>query len=474
MLVRRPPVHKPGDKVFRVPRLIPWSVPAAATPTARQGPLSPVLLLYGFLGLIAIGTILLILPFSSQEGRFTPFMDAFFTAVSAVCVTGLTVVDTADYWSHFGQGVILVLIQLGGFGFMSSATILLLAFGRRIGLRGRLLIGEALGIPRLGGLIALTLRMALFTAGVESLGALALFFHFSRTANAGTAAWRAVFQSVSAFNNAGFDVFGNFRSLMDFQTDVVMLLVTAALLIIGGLGFVVLADLVTARGFDRLSLDSKLVLLTTGVLLLVGFVVILLTEAVRPETLGSLSPPYKMLDAFFQAVAPRTAGFSVVDMAVVADYTLFFTTALMFIGGAAGSTAGGIKVDTLGLLAATIVSSLRGREFAGAFGREFTRQGIQRALAVVMLSLTWVVIVAFVLTATEGSRFLDLLFETVSAYGTVGLSAGVTPTLSVAGRAIIALTMYVGRLGPLTLALALIQRQRHSTYRYPEGLVRIG
>lgn len=474
MLVRRPPVRKPGDKVFRVSRVTPWSVPTAVIPRAKQGRLSPLLLLYGFLGMIAIGTILLMLPISSQEGRFTPFMDAVFTATSAVCVTGLGVVDTADYWSRFGQGVILALIQLGGFGFMTSATLLVLALGRRIGLRERLLIGESLGVSRLGGVVALTRRMALFTFGVESLGALVLYFHFSRTAPAGTALWRAVFQSVSAFNNAGFDIFGNFRSLMDFRTDVVLLLVTAALLTIGGLGFVVLADLVMVRRFGRLSLDSKLVLLTSFVLVLVAFILILFTESNRPETLGGLSIPYKMLDAFFQAVTPRTAGFTVVDMGLVADYTLFFTIVLMFIGGASGSTAGGIKVNTVGLLAATIVSSLRGREFAGAFGREFTVQQVQRGLAVVMLSLTGVVLVVFLLTVTEEARFLDLLFETVSAFGTVGLTANLTPSLTVAGRAIIAVTMYVGRLGPLTLALALIQRQRPSTYRHPEGIVRIG
>ena len=431
-------------------------------------------MIYGFLGAILIGTILLMLPISSKTGQFTPFVDALFTSTSAVCVTGLVVVDTADYWNYFGQGVILVLIQLGGFGFMTSATLFLLMFGRRIGLRERLLIRESMGLARLGGLVKLVRRMAIFTISVEIIGAAVFYVCLSIDKPGGPTLWTSVFQSVSAFNNAGFDVFGGFSSLADYQGNVLMLLATATLIIIGGISYLFLADLFQVRKFGRLSLDSKIVLLTTLFLLIIGTAITLLTEYTDPDTLGSLSWPHKVLNAFFQSVTARTAGFSTINMANLANYALFFTMLLMYIGGAAGSTAGGIKVNTFGMLAATMWSTMRGRERPLAFGREFNPQQIYRALVVVMLSIGLLAIVVLILTATEEFRFLDIMFETVSAFGTVGLSAGITPHLSVAGRLIITATMFVGRLGPLTLALSLIQRQHHVNYRYPTDTVRIG
>lgn len=463
-----------GGRLLSVSRLRPWRVPLPLAPRNRAGGLSPLVLVYGFGGLIALGTLLLALPISSKSGDFTPPIDAFFTATSAVCVTGLVVVDTGTYWSSFGQGVILALIQVGGFGFMASATLLLLLFGRRIGLRERMLIAGSLGIGTLGGLVKLVRRMALFALVCEVLGAALLYLRFSGEGSVPGAVWESVFQSVSAFNNAGFDVFGDFRSMQDFRSDVPVVLITAALVIIGGISFVFVANAVKARRFGRLSFDSKIVLVTTVSLLGLGMVVFLVTEYASESTLGPLSVPEKLLVAFFQSVTPRTAGFTTVDIGQIADYTLFFTILLMFVGGAAGSTAGGVKVNTFGMLMATIWSSIRGREHAGAFGREFVVQQVHRALAVVMLSLGLISIVVLVLTITEEFRFLNLFFETVSAFGTVGLSTGITPELTTAGKAIIMVTMFVGRLGPLALALALIQRQRTSLYRYPHETIRIG
>jgi trk system potassium uptake protein TrkH len=262
--------------------------------------------------------------------------------------------------------------------------------------------------------------------------------------------------------------------MLNYQTDTTVVLTTAALIILGGISFMVVADVINVRRFGRLLLDSKIVLVTTLGLLVLGTVVILITEYSNAATLGSLSVPYKLLNAFFQSVTPRTAGFSTINIGGMAAYSQFFTILLMFVGGAAGSTAGGIKVNTFGMLAATIWSTIRGNEHAGAFGREFANQQINRALALVLLSITLIAIAVLVLTVTDKFGFLNLLFETVSAFGNVGLSTGITPYLSVAGRFIITAVMFIGRLGPLVLALALTQRQKPSEYRYPEDEVRIG
>jgi trk system potassium uptake protein TrkH len=463
-----------GDRILRIPRARPWRVALPVIPRPKTGRSSSIVLIYGFAGTIVIGTILLILPIASKAGQLTPLVDALFTATSAVCVTGLVVLDTADYWSGFGQAVILAMIQIGGFGFMTSATLFLLAFGRRIGLRERLIIGESMGLARLGGIVKIVKQMAIFTACIEITGAAIFYIRFSTENSVGVSVWRSVFQAVSAFNNAGFDIFGSFRSLASYQGDSLVLLVTAALIFLGGISFLVLSDLFRARGFTELSLDSRIVLLTTVSLLALGTIVMLLTEFRDPDTIGALPVPQKLLNAFFQSVTARTAGFSTVNMANVADYALFFTMLLMFVGGASGSTAGGIKVNTFGVIIATVWSAIRGKEHAGAFGREFSAQQIHRALAVAMLALALLSLVVFLLTVTEDFRFLDILFETVSAFGTVGLSTGITPGLSVAGRLIVTATMFVGRLGPLALVLSLIQHQHPANYRYPQGMVRIG
>lgn len=468
---RRP---RPGDRIIRISRVKAWRFLLPLVPRPRAHPLPSLLLIYGFAGLIAIGTVLLMLPISSKSGQFTSPVNALFTATSAVCVTGLVLVDTGDYWSTFGQAVLLVLVQLGGLGFMTAATLFLLMLGRRIGLRERLLIRESMGLARLGGLLKLVRRIALFTLLVEAVGAAIFYVRFSVEASPTTAAWRSVFHAISAFNNAGFDLFGNFGSLTNYRDDTLVVLTTAAIVILGGISFIVIADVFSAKRFSRLTLDSKLVLTTTLGLLSLGMLVILITESFNPDTLGTLPLGLKLQDAFFQSVTARTAGFSTIDVGNMADYALFFIILLMFIGGASGSTAGGIKVNTFGLMVATVLSSIRGREYAGVYHREFTHQGVYRALVVATLSLALVSIVVLALTVTEQFPFLALLFETVSGFANAGLTTGITPDLSTAGRLIITATMFIGRLGPLTLALATAQRQQQSTYRYPRGTVRIG
>lgn len=417
---------------------------------------------------------MLMLPLSSNSGQPTTFIDALFTATSSVCVTGLVVVDTLDYWSFFGQFVILGLIQLGGFGYMTMTTLLLVALGRRIGLRERLLIGESMGLSRVGGVVRLIRNMVFFTLTAEIVGAIVFYLRFSAEYPPWTAVWKSTFQAVSAFNNAGFDIFGNFRSLTAYHSDYLVLLTTAVLVILGGISFMVAEDVFRTRKPGKFSIDTKMVLSITSLLLALGTLVVLVTEYGNPATLGALPISDKILNAFFQSVTSRTAGFSAIDTGSMADYALFFTMLLMFIGGASGSTAGGIKINTFGLTIATVWSVVRGREYPAAFDREFMIAQIFRALAVLVLSLAIVAVMVFVLTITEKAGFLKLLFETVSAFGTVGLSTGITPDLSFIGRLVIIVTMFVGRLGPLTLTLALVGAQQASIYRYPREILRIG
>jgi len=320
----------------------------------------------GFAGIALLGAILLVLPISSQSREFTSFVDALFTSTSALCVTGMAVVDTATYWSYFGQAVILVLMQLGGLGFMVSATIVFMALGRRIGLRERLLLKESLGVSHLGGLVRLARRIFFFAIISEAAGAIILFIRFVQQEPAGIAAWKAIFHSVSAFNNAGFDIMGGFRSLIGYQTDALVLLPISALIILGGISFIVIQDIATERRWSSLSVDSKIVLKTSFVLLMVGTIVIFFSEYSNPETIGNLSIGNKLLVSFFQSVTPRSAGFASIEIGKLTGYTTFFTMFLMYIGGGSGSNAGGIKVNTFGT-------------FDGCFMEYYKRTGTGRS-----------------------------------------------------------------------------------------------
>jgi trk system potassium uptake protein len=465
---------KPGDRLYRVPRIRPQRVTLTRTSLRRPIGVSLWSLIYGFAGMILVGALLLMLPGASKSGTWTPFVDCLFTATSSVCVTGLVVVDTFDHWTNLGQAVILVMVQLGGLGFMTITTILLIAAGRRIGLRDRIMISESIGIGRIGGIVRLVRNTALFTLIIEAIGAIVFFLRFSGQFTWPVAVWKSVFQSVSAFNNAGFDLFGGFRSLTGYQTDYLVLLTTASLVILGGVSFLVVENLFRARGLKRTSADTRLVILITTILLGLGTIAALIAEYGNPDTLGALSVQHKILNAFFQSVTARTAGFNTIDTGALTMNALFFIMILMFIGGASGSTAGGIKVNTAGIIIATIWNTIRGRENPGAFGREFQVQQIFRALTLLVISLGLVVVVFLILSATEHFPSINILFETISAFGTVGLSTGITPELSFIGRMAIIVTMFIGRLGPLTLVLILARTQRTSTYRYPKESVRIG
>lgn len=439
---------------------------------AQSRPASPLVMAYGFGGMIAVGTALLLLPFATQSGHSPGLLTALFTSTSAVTVTGLVLVDTGSYWSPFGQAVILTLIQLGGLGFMTSSTLLLLVLGRKVTLRERILIGEAMGSePSPGGMVRLVRRIVLLTLAIEAAGAVYLTWRFSAYPGA-SALWQGVFHSVSAFNNAGFSLLPD--NLMGFQQEVSTLLMVAVLVILGGISYTLLADVARFRRFRRLTVDSRIVLVSTGVLLAAGTIFILIAESSNPATLGPLSWPYKILNAFFHSVMPRTAGFNSLNIGGLMQATLFFTMILMFIGAASGSTGGGIKVNTVGILVASTLSTLRGRPHPEAFGREIMEEQLRRALLLVALGLGIVFAATFVLSLVDNHTFVDQFFETFSAFGTVGLSLGITPTLSAMGQMLIIVTMFVGRLGPLTLALSLTQRHHIVRYRYAQEAVKIG
>lgn len=439
---------------------------------ARSKPVSPLIMAYGFGGMILVGMVLLLLPVSTVSGQSPGFLTALFTATSAVTVTGLIVVDTGSYWSPFGQAVILVLIQLGGLGFMTSSTLLFLLLGRRVTLRERILIGRAMGgEPSPGGVVRLVRRIVLLTLAIEVAGAVYLTWRFSAQTWPRDL-WQGVFHAVSAFNNAGFSLSQD--SFVGYQRDVSTLLAMAILIILGSISYTLLADVARFRRFRRLTVDSRIVLVATGVLLAGGTLFILAAEAANPATLGSLSWPHKVVNAFFHAVMPRTAGFNSLSVAGMLGPTLFFTMILMFVGAASGSTGGGIKVNTVGLLLAAAVSTLRGRPRPEAFGRELMEEQLHRALLLVALGLGMIFVIAFALSLVDGHDFVPQFFEAFSAFGTVGLSLGITPTLSALGKLLIIVTMFVGRLGPLTLALSLTQRHQVVRYRYAQEAIKIG
>jgi trk system potassium uptake protein TrkH len=469
--------RRPGDRRVRVERHRPELVTVKAPKRLRRPPPPALVLVAGFGAMIAAGSVLLMLPLATQSGNVTSLIDALFTATSAVCVTGLVVVDTGTYWSPFGQAVILVLIQAGGFGFMTSSTMLLLFLvRRRTTLRDRVLVQESLGGLQLGAVGTIIRRVAIFTLIAEAVGAVILTAAFASTAEVEgpSSAWWGLFHAVSAFNNAGFDVIGGFRSLTPFAEHWAIVGVIGVLIILGGLGYAIVGDVWVRRSWIRLALETKLVLATSLVLLVVGAAFVGFSEWENPATLGRLDGPERVLNAAFQSVTARTAGFNTVDTAALFEPTLFVVMALMFIGGASGSTAGGIKVNTFSVLLIAITSTVRGEPSAAVFGRRIQHAVVYRALSVALLSIGVVFVLALLLSLLVDALFIEVVFESVSAFGTVGLSTGITPDLTDAGRMVVTLGMFAGRLGPLTLVLALAARAHPVAYRPAVESVRIG
>jgi trk system potassium uptake protein len=429
----------------------------------------------GFAIVIFTGSILLSLPIASVDGNATPFIDSFFTATSAVCVTGLVTLDTGTHWSYFGKTVILILIELGGLGFMSFATLIALLLGKRITLKERLVMQEAMNSFNLQGIVKMAKYMLGFTFSVQLLGALLLSTQFIPIYGLGKGIYFSIFHSVSAFCNAGFDLIGDFRSLTPFAENPVIILTLAALIVIGGLGFAVWSEIYTFKGLKKLSLHSKVVITITVGLLLVGWVLMLLFEINNPATLGPMSLKGKFINSLFASVTPRTAGFNSISTSDMTMPGRFLTMILMFIGGSPGSTAGGIKTTTFGILLLTVISVIKGKEDTEVFQKRIAREQVYRSFVIAVLALSLVMVVSMLLSISEvGSSFEYVLYEATSAFGTVGLSLGLTTKLSLFGKLIISFTMYSGRLGPLTIALALAKVKSSNKIKYPEDKILVG
>ncbi len=448
-------------------------------------------LVAGFLGVILIASILLMLPISSSSGEATSFLDAIFTSTSAVCVTGLVVVNTLEHWSLFGKAIILICIQIGGLGFMSLVSMIFIVMGKKITLKNRLIMQEAFSFNTTAGIVRFTKSVVLLTFFIEGVGALLLSSVFIPEHGLLKGIGYSIFHSISAFCNAGFDLVGS-NSLTPYVGNGIVNLTIMLLVICGGLGFTVWMDTYNAikikreaanhftwkQAFYKLTLHTKLVWIITLSLIAIGFVFFFVVEYSNPLTMGGLSFKDKLYASMFQSVSPRTAGFNTVNLADLTLPSKLMTIVLMFIGGSPAGTAGGIKTVTMGALILCAVSTIKGREQTVIFKRTIPMQTILRALTVIMLGFTIVFVMLMILTVTEDASFVDILFETVSAFGTVGLTLGITSQLSFIGKILIIILMFIGRLGPITMGVALMVKQGKmkdkGSIQYPEEKILVG
>ncbi len=455
--------------------------------------LSPTqIIVMGFLFLNIVGTVLLFMPFSSSSGAETSFIDAFFTSTSALCVTGLSVVNTLEHWSLFGKCVILFLIQIGGIGFMTIVTSILVVLGKKVTLKERVVMQESFNLDTFQGMVSFAKKIVIGTFIIEGIGAILLSIKFIPKFGFFSGVFRGVFHSISAFCNAGFDIIGN-NSLISYAEDWYISVVIALLIVIGGLGFVVWVDLLrvfkNCKGkkftlkckFQMLSLHSKLVLTITAILIVFGWVFFFATEYGNPKTLGSLSFDGKIIASFFQSITLRTAGFVSINQADLTYASKIVGVSLMIIGGSSGSTAGGIKTVTLGAVIIAVISVIKGRDSVSVFKKSISFNTVQKALTVIVMMIGVLLLLTMILSFTEKNmqynyEFLDLLYEAASALGTTGSSVGITPHLSIFGKIFICIGMFIGRLGPVTIAVAIASKKglNENLLHYPEEKIFVG
>lgn len=430
----------------------------------------------GFLGLILLGTLLLMLPISARDGQATPMADALFTATSATCVTGLVRVDTYTHWTLFGQIVILLLIQIGGLGFMTVSVIFSLVFKRKIGLRERGLISESVNAIQVGGIIHLAKKILFGTLLVEGTGAVLLSLRFCGQLGFLRGIYYGIFHSVSAFCNAGFDLMGyqgEYSSLVNYSGDWLVNLTIVSLIVIGGIGFLVWDD-VTKKGihFRKYRVHSKIVLTATAVLIFGGTLLFYLFEA------GNLAKDMGVGETFltclFDAVTPRTAGFNTTDIASLTDGSKLLSILLMFIGGCPGSTAGGIKTTTIVVLLLHVRANVKRTRGVNIFRRRIDDDAVKRASAVAVTNLLLALTAALVICGNQSLDLRDVLLETFSAISTVGMSTGITRELTLISQIAVILLMYCGRVGSLSMALSFTEKKKISPYELPEEKILIG
>lgn len=434
----------------------------------------PQMLALGFLCLIIVGTGLLMLPMATKDRHHLSFIDALFEATSAICVTGLVVVDTQTTFTLFGQIVLMLLIQIGGLGFLTFGVFIALLLGKNIGLKNRLLVQESLNHFSTAGIVRLVKFIIGFTLTIEGLAAVILGIRWADDFGFPQSLYYGLFHSISAFNNAGFDIMGGYRSLTGYVGDITVNLTISSLFIIGGIGFTVILDVWKKRSIKELSLHTKLVLLVTFILNFTGAILIFLLEQNNPGTMGGLSFTEKVIASYFHGVVPRTAGFNTLNLPELTLGSQLVTMFLMFIGGGSGGTAGGIKVTTFALILLAVWTLITGKEEVNVLKRRLPRELIFKAFSITVYSLGVVFLAVFILSMTEKAPLNMILFEVISAFGTVGMSLGLTPELSPSGKIVIAILMFIGRVGPLTVAFALANRNKKERYKYVEEKIMIG
>ena len=435
------------------------------------------LIALAFASIILIGTLLLMTPAASRSGIGCSFRGALFTATSATCVTGLTLFDTWTQWSGFGQIVILTLIEIGGLGFMSAASIFVFVLHRRVGMKQRLVMAQSLSVEDMSSVVDLQKVVLKGSLSIQAIGAAILFLRFWPEVGLRKALHWGVFHSISAFCNAGFDIMGCFdpgTSVMGYNTDYVVCLTLMALVVLGGLGFFVWEEVVRVRCFKKLSVYTKLVLIITLSLLLFGTVSFAILEWDNPATLGGMSWHQKLLNAAFQSVTVRTAGFIAVDQEALTEASKAVSTVLMLIGGSSGSTAGGMKTVTILVMILFLAARARGRETVTVFKKTIPNSQILDALTIAMVMIGLAVFGGVFISATSGFSFTDALYESASAIATVGLSAAGTANMSVLSQYLIIIYMYFGRVGVLTIALGFLHDKKAERYRYAETKLMIG
>ena len=428
-------------------------------------------IILGFFSMILLGTFLLMLPFSSRAGVATPFSDALFTATSAVCVTGLVVYDTAAYWSVFGQTVIIILIQIGGMGVITVAASFALISGRRISLMQRSTMQEAISAPKVGGIVRLTSFIIRISLLIELLGAAAMAPVFCRDFGP-KGLWMALFHSISAFCNAGFDLMGTsmpFSSLTGYTADPVINVIVMLLIVIGGIGFLTWDDIRAHKlHVHQYRMQSKVILCTTAILLLFPALYFFFFE------FSSLAPGERVLASLFQSVTTRTAGFNTADLTALSEPGRYIMIALMLIGGSPGSTAGGMKTTTIAVLFASAISTFFRKEYAHFFGRRIDDSVTKNAATILLMYLSLFFFGGLAISIIEGAPMLDCLFETASAVGTVGLTLGLTSHLGLVSRGILIVLMFFGRVGGLTLIFAALSGTAKNVSKYPQEKITVG
>lgn len=428
----------------------------------------------GFFIIILIGAIILNMQFSSSKGENIGFLDALFTATSSVCVTGLIVADTGTYWSNFGKLVIMVLIQIGGLGFMTIGTLGVLISGEKLSYSNKLLIQDSLSHEKTSGIIKFCKRIVLVSLFIEFVGAICLSFAFVPEFGLVKGLWYGIFHSVTAFCNAGFDIMGNFSSLTSYFNNPIVNITIMLLIILGGLGFSTIFDINRKRAFKKFRLNTKIILITTAILIVIPTFLFFIFEMNNPKTLGNMNLGEKIFASLFQVVSPRTAGYNTIELSQMYDSTKFLTIILMFIGGAPASTAGGLKITTFAIIIISVYCLFKQRSEIEIFGRTIPFKNLNKALVSLVIGFTLIITGTMIILSNSDFDFLTVLYEVTSAYATVGLTLGITTKLNAVCKITLIILMFMGRVGSLTVLYSFIKTDSKKKYKYPKEEINIG